>query len=722
MEFEGPNELSLEGIALDPSEESIQIPSVPMMLRRNLLRFSLYLCLIQAAVGATPLNLEQSGGSSTGFEKINGTVEIKGPLGLLMTPLSVPEPDSVVLDFEYFCQGGIDNIALSPGPPFEKTTSRPLPPMGHSEGWASYSVRIISEEMPLPAGWKQLRLELPLKAEQSVQIRNVKLRAERPGEFDPPASNPNASAPVEALKTYLDTKFPGQISEVSVETDVIHLKGNVGSEKGHYALTDIPIDLVLDDHQNLRSMVDIFPEPDGSFEINVPRFRKRDGLDYDRLTSRWQIVMKSRDGYVEKSHARYAGRVATRGSNLPPAAPKNKKGLGGWHSGRLPDELEELGISAVTVNVVLDSLISLKPAPGSVPTVWQGRTYHMREDRLARLDRTFREAAKANAMVSAIILIRNPAKTEDPVVKLMGHPDAVAAGIYAMPNVTSPVGIGVYGAALNFLAERWTRADGKYGRVHHWIMQNEVDAGWVWTNAGEKPALVFMDLYQRSLRLMHLIARQYDPHSRVFISLTHHWAHHGAPKWYGSKRMLDLLVKFESIEGDFPWALAYHPYPEDLRNPRTWEDSAATFEFSTAKITPKNLEVLDAYMKTPEMRFRGKVRPIHLSENGFNSPNYSKKSLEDQAAGMAMAWKKIQALSSIESWQYHNWIDNRQEGGLRLGLRKYPDDAGDPLGKKPIWYLYQALATPREDDVAAPYLKAIGISSWKEIIHRSTIR
>ncbi len=686
--------------------------------------FALPTCLlfIQAAMGATPMNLERSGESASTFTETPDGVEITGPLGLLATPAKPPGPDDKVIELEYFCLGGVKEIAVSPGPPFEETTSRPLTPIGHSEGWTSYTARITPEGEPLPEGWKQLRFELPLKPDQSIRIRNPVLRPENPGEFDPPVANPTASAPEKALEQYLDGKFPGNVREVSVGKDFIHIAGTVGARSDSYALADIPMDIVLDDPRSWQSIIELAPAPDGSFKLDVPRYRKRGGLDYDRLTSRWQIVTKAENGYVKKSHARYGGKVATRSTGLMPAKPKNKKGLGGWNTGQLPGELQDLGISAVTVNVVMTNFVSLKPRPGTVPTVWQGRTYHIREDRLAGLDERFRKAAEHDIMVSAILLVTNPAKSADPVVKMMGHPDAVKAGIYAMPNVTSPRGVGIYGAVLNFMAERYSRPDGKYGRVHYWIMQNEVDAGWVWTNAGEKPALVFMDLYQRSMRLMDLIARQYDPHSRPFISLTHHWAHHGAERWYGSKLMIDLLVKFCDAEGDYPWALAYHPYPENLRNPRTWEDTQATFAFDSKKITPNNLEVLDAYVKTPELLFRGKVRPVHLSENGFNSPDYSKKSLEDQAAGMALAWKKMQRLSSIRSWQYHNWVDNRNEGGLRIGLRKFPDAEGDPFGKKPIWFLYQALGTPKEDEVAKPYLKTIGIPSWDKIIHKGRIK
>ena len=123
-----------------------------------------------------------------------------------------------------------------------------------------------------------------------------------------------------------------------------------------------------------------------------------------------------------------------------------------------------------------------------------------------------------------------------------GNPLAMAAGIYVMPNVSSEDGLDAYAAALDFLARRYSRPDSRYGRIHHWIMHNEVNAGWVWTNAGEKTALRYMDLYHRSMRTAHLIARQYNPHAKVFISLEHHWTMKPTPKFYAGRELLDLLA------------------------------------------------------------------------------------------------------------------------------------------------------------------------------------
>lgn len=134
---------------------------------------------------------------------------------------------------------------------------------------------------------------------------------------------------------------------------------------------------------------------------------------------------------------------------------------------------------------------------------------------------------------------------------------------------------------------------------------------------------------------------------------------------------------------------------------------------SSPKVTFKNLEVINKWILESENLYMGTTkRTLWLSENGTNSPTYSEEDLNEQAAGFAYAWKKIKALDGIDGIQWHNWIDNRAEYGLRIGLRRYPDDEEDPLGKKHVWYAYQAAGTDQEDTVFEPYLAIIGISDW----------
>ena len=55
-----------------------------------------------------------------------------------------------------------------------------------------------------------------------------------------------------------------------------------------------------------------------------------------------------------------------------------------------------------------------------------------------------------------------------------------------------------------------------------------------------------------------------------------------------------------------------------------------------------------------------------------------------------------------------------KEEGICLGLRKYAVEP-DPLGRKPVWYVYQAAGTSREEEVFKPYLIYIQIKDWDEI-------
>lgn len=72
-------------------------------------------------------------------------------------------------------------------------------------------------------------------------------------------------------------------------------------------------------------------------------------------------------------------------------------------------------------------------------------------------------------------------------------------------------------------------------------------------------------------------------------------------------------------------------------------------------------------------------------------------------------------------FQYHNWVDNRHEGGLRIGLRRFSDDQEKPMGTKPVWDVYKALGIPDEDRACAFALPVIGLKDWSEAIHRGPI-
>ena len=74
-------------------------------------------------------------------------------------------------------------------------------------------------------------------------------------------------------------------------------------------------------------------------------------------------------------------------------------------------------------------------------------------------------------------------------------------------------------------------------------------------------------------------------------------------------------------------------------------------------------------------------------------------------------------LKTITAFQYHIWADNRGEGGLRLGLRKFGDDPQVPFGKKPSWDVYQAAGTDQWERATAFAKPIIGIKDGRGALH-----
>lgn len=164
--------------------------------------------------------------------------------------------------------------------------------------------------------------------------------------------------------------------------------------------------------------------------------------------------------------------------------------------------------------------------------------------------------------------------------------------------------------------------------------------------------------------------------------------------FYAGRAVVDYALKYSLRDGNFDWNIAYHPYPEDLRNPDFYNDRAPEFTFATPKITFKNIEVLPAYLAQEKFLYHGKPRRIILSEQGFNSKG---DAFSEQQGAMAycLAYQKVKKLDTIDMMTHHAYVDNRDEFGLNLGVRHINDDdtPGEP---KPIYYVIKDMDTPAE--------------------------
>ena len=84
------------------------------------------------------------------------------------------------------------------------------------------------------------------------------------------------------------------------------------------------------------------------------------------------------------------------------------------------------------------------------------------------------------------VIVRDGIEIYPELRETLFHPDYDPEGRISAFNVLTAEGLAHYKAFVEFVAERYTRPDARYGRACGYIIGNEVDAQWTWCNAGEK--------------------------------------------------------------------------------------------------------------------------------------------------------------------------------------------------------------------------------------------
>ena len=653
-------------------------------------------------------------------------------------PLSTPFPaDQIILTFDYQCTDGIPNMQFFFAPALSEARSVRNVYLEASVGdeWKTFNFNIqpYKESFAWPEQWKNnyIRFDFGSRSDITIKIRNIAIRTMTEKEAQTYRETTSFAADKLALAnhidTYLNTSFSSSVEQVEVTNDEVIVRG-ITSGDGRFALAEVT------PYENITEF-ETFPHTTAirgtQFSIRLPRYIQRDGFNYDRLLSKWAIISLGDNRQSLASHARYADVVTPKRSPAE-AVQKNKKGVLGCpiHAVDGVKDVEVMNYG-LTANVLcIDQWLLHEPlvltdynqpyTRPAVPYTYNGQQYYINGYKIMEYDNLIKEYNRQGMIVIAYPEVRPPEKgypnSRDPYISsLFVHPER-NGGTQLMANTTSPEAINAYAAVVNFLADRYSQ-DGM--RIHHWCIFNEVNASETWCNMGpSQPEMYFTDTYMKSLRLWYNIVRQYDQNASVLACFEHNWSvAQNNDAIYSAKSILENIKRYSAAEGDFWWGVAHHPYPYDLNVTRFWEydGNFVNFTQDTPQITFYNLEVLNDWALMPQNMYHGTVkRKIYLTEQGVNNVDYSTTAMEEQAAGAAFAWKKVNALPAIDGIAWHANVDNTGDGNLRLGLHQYEENG---YKRKPSWYVWKAAATADEDDVFAPYMTILGITSWDQIMH-----
>ncbi|MGM9833633.1 MAG: DUF5722 domain-containing protein [Candidatus Limisoma sp.] len=663
------------------------------------------LCFVLAAqaalwAAATSLTLNSQTKVDLTFNEANGeyTLVTTGEDPHIVTNSFSSASTDTKVEFEYQASADIDDVQLFFRDPESEARSRHYGSLKATNSWIRVSYNVARERSDHSWGGSGslLRLDFGHNSGITIKIRNLGIN----GRYT--ISDSEKSAVSQNVVRYLSADYYNKIENVEVTADKVIVEGYTSMD-GCTLVEICPQGSAasLSGYKLIQGL------PNGAFCIEFDRMYQDVNTLRDRLLSAWAII-NSNSKVV--SHARYADKVPQI-HHPKPGVLKNKKGIGAIGNYNMFD-MDQLGISSATFNIVLNSFMSLrKDYDDWIEHEYAGRKYYINKGQIDNYDNILKQCENKGIVIAAIILIV-PEGGESEYSSTIAHPEydkGSTNGHYCMPNLNDIDGVNAYAAAIDFLAKRYT-VDGQ-GRIHHWILHNEVDQNLEWTNMGTQPMMRYLLEYNKSMRICSNIVRQYDPNSYVLASFTSSWCGTHGNGGYSAKAMLDNLVSFSKVEGDYRWGVAAHPYPINFFKPAFWSaDTEATYSEDSGYSTFKNIEVISNWMLKPEHYYKNKEKRIlFFSENGVNAMDNSSTYLNIQAAGAAWAWKKVQRSQGIDAVMWHNWFDNPGEDGLHLGLRD------SDLNPKPVWYVWQAAGTDQESAVFDKYLSTIGISSWDQI-------
>jgi hypothetical protein len=393
---------------------------------------------------------------------------------------------------------------------------------------------------------------------------------------------------------------------------------------------------------------------------------------------------------------------------------QSKKGL----QVEIVDDALALGIKHAAINVNLAQMAMAEPRPnGTLKWRFEGKDYHYTRAYVERLDRQILPLSERDVLVYLIILVYQ--SHDEAINDLLLHPnyDRAAPNRLGAFNTSSPDGRQWLKATMAFMAARWSPNESSHGRAVGYILGNEVNSHWWWSNMGRVSMETFTDSYAQAMRLAHQGIRSQAAWPRLYLSLEHHWNIRypagSEQQAFPGRAFLDLFARVirEGEEGDFDWHVAFHPYPENLFEPRFWQDKTATEAPDTPRITFKNLGRLMTALKQPELLYQGKPRRVILSEQGFHTPDGAEGE-RVQAAAYCYAYRLVEQQDGIDAFILHRHVDHPREGGLRLGLRRYLPDQPEPRPTKLIYDCFRLADTPQWEDAFRFALPVVGRSAW----------
>ena len=446
-------------------------------------------------------------------------------------------------------------------------------------------------------------------------------------------------------------------------------------------------------------------------------FDRYDELETDHLYDKYYLISKK--GTILKGPI-YANDI-TPERKVEKFTANTKKGL----LGEDIQYVKDTGSKYTAINLNLPNMIYANEDENGIAIdnvkrntysyEFQGDTYFFNRGYVDSIDKQIKEYTDSDIGVTLILVAWNSStwnwRADYPSALLYkgGSDKGTIVGV----NTSNELGAKYWMATVEFLAERYSRSNNKYGRINNVVLGNEIDYAYDYNNIAAKATSldVYMEEYSRLLRLTQLALSKYMDNVVITVPTTHDWMRAEYYNTYKPKEIYDWLNKKTKAEGDFNWGLSPHCYPMSLANSYGIEDDTIngrkmynyTDDYNTSDfLSFSNLEILQAYLEQPQMKYNGQLRDVYLTESGCSSYLNREGDLRRQAAYVATAYYKAAILDCIDAFIYYRAIDHSAEtvNGMSAGI---VDSEGN---KKYAYDVWKYADTQYSFRVANQYLDA----------------
>ena len=393
----------------------------------------------------------------------------------------------------------------------------------------------------------------------------------------------------------------------------------------------------------------------------------------------------------------------------------------------------DLKANSITYNLGLQNLIYSNEdgniPSDAIPFESNGQTFYFNKATVDDFDAKIKDASARGMNVIGVLI---PWAQGDQYPSYLRYKSPASKTTWGT-NTSNGKGRDYYIAMVEFLANRYSQSKDQ-GYISTYVVGNEIDFTHYFYSTSNFNK--YMEEYARSLRLSNLAIKKYASNANVAVPFTHYWAKSAGQVYkecpspsFAPKKMLDWLAKYTNARGAYDWAIAPHPYGViNTKSNQAYYDTktgAINGNYKTSKeLTFTNFEILDEYLSTKALKYKGKQRSVYLTESGASSGNMkSAARFNEQAGTLAMAYYKVANLKFVKSYNYYRLQDNAEEAknSLTCGLLK-PDGS-----KKAAYNVYKYIDTKSSNSKSKKYLKAISfykdgkkkvsgkkLKSWKD--------